>query len=128
MMMKKLLLILLLCSTVSGYMAPLTSFNTGQVSPLMEARADFAKYNSSCRTLENFLVTAQGPVLKRPGTKYIATAKTGSVRLLPFEYSTDDAYVIEAGNLYFRYYRDGGQILSGASPDEETTVFDGNEI
>jgi len=110
-------------------MAPLTSFNTGVVSPLMEARADFEKYKSSCRTLDNFLVTAQGPVLKRPGTKYIATAKTGSIRLLPFEYSTDDAYVIEAGNLYFRYYRNGGQILdSNGNAYEITTVYDSSEI
>ena len=127
-MIKKAILFLLLCAPVLGYMGPLTSFNTGQVSPLMEARADFQKYSSSCRTLENFLVTAQGPAKKRPGTKYIATAKAGSVRLLPFEYSTDDAYVLEAGNLYFRYYRDGGQILDPVDPVETTTVFDTDEI
>ncbi len=126
--LKTVLLFLLLSTPVFAYIVPLTSFNTGQVSRLMEARAKFAKYSSSCRTLENMLVTAQGPVLKRPGTKYIATAKAGSVRLLPFEFSTDDAYVLEAGNLYFRYYRDGGQILDPDDPVEDTTVFDADEI
>lgn len=109
-------------------MPPITSFNAGQVSPLMEARADFEKYNSSCRTVENMLVTVQGPVLKRPGTKYIAAAKSGSVRLIPFEYSTDDAYVLEMGNAYIRFYRDGGQILDGGDPYEITTEFDTDEV
>ena len=105
--------VILLAGISFGITPSITSFNTGQVSPLMEARADFQKYSSSCRVLENMLVTVQGPVLKRPGTKYIATAKEGNPRLLPFEYSTDDAYIIEMGNLYARFYRDGGQILQG---------------
>lgn len=57
----------------SSYL-PIVSFNGGRISPHMEARNDFPKYNASCRTLDNFLITAQGPVTKRPGTKYIDTA------------------------------------------------------
>ena len=60
---KKLLILLFLCATSFAAIAPVTSFNTGQVSPLLELRADFEKYKSSCRTLENFMVTAQGPVM-----------------------------------------------------------------
>ena len=107
------LLIIILSGTAFGFTPAITSFNSGQVSPLMEARANFERYSSSCRTLENMIVTAMGPVLKRPGTKYIATTKEGSPRLLPFEYSTDDTYILETGNLYMRFYRDGGQILQG---------------
>jgi len=90
----------------------IVSFNCGQVSPYMEARSDFAKYPSFCRTLENMLVLSQGPAVRRPGTAYIATAKTGNGRLIPFEYSTDDTYIIELGNLYARFYRNGGQASS----------------
>lgn len=53
---------------------PIVTFNGGRISPHMEARNDFPKYNASCRTLDNFLITAQGPATKRPGTKYIDTA------------------------------------------------------
>ena len=95
----------------------------------MEARADFQKYNSSSRLIENMLVTVQGPVLKRPGTKYIATVKTGTVRVLPFEFSTDDAYVIESGNLYMRFYRNSGQILDTSDdPVEIVTVYATSEL
>ena len=128
--MKKILfLFLALCSVGFGYTPSITNFNGGQVGWGMEARAAFEKYNSSCRTLENMLVTVQGPVLKRPGTKYIATAKTGSVRLLPFEYSTDDAYVFEMGAGYMRFCRDSGQIDDdNGDPYEETTVYSSDEI
>lgn len=129
--MKKLtyILVLFLYSAAFAYMPPIESFNTGQVDPGMEARASYEKYNSSCRLIENMLVTVQGPVHKRPGTKYIATAKSGSPRLISFEYSTDDAYAIEAGNLYARFFRNGGQILDGSNdPVEIVTVFSSSEL
>ena len=126
--MRRIGIFLFLTVQAWGYVVPVENFNSGQVSPLIEARASFAKYSSSSRTLENMLVTTQGPVLKRPGTKYIATAKTGIVRLVPFEYSTDDAYIIEAGNLYMRFYRDGAQILDPTNPVEIVTVYSEDEL
>lgn len=73
--MKTAIILSLIAVTACFAITPaMTSFNTGQVSPLMEARNDFSKYNSACRTIENMLVTTQGPVTKRPGTKYIATS------------------------------------------------------
>lgn len=106
----------------------LDSFTTGQVSPKIEARQSYPKYNSSCRTLENFLISPLGPVQRRPGTRYVATAKTGTPRLLKFEYSTDDVYAIEAGDEYFRFYRNGGQIQNGGNPYEITTPFEDTEL
>lgn len=122
-------IMLLFLPFVCGYSPAITSFNTGQVSPLMEERSEFPKYPSFCRTLENFLVLAQGPVTRRPGTKYIAAAKTANFILIPFEYATDDTYVIEAGDYYMRFYRDGGQILDSNSVVYEiVTPFSTNEL
>ena len=47
----------------------LTSFNAGELSPLLEGRVDLAKYQSGCKVLENFVPTVQGPAIKRSGTK-----------------------------------------------------------
>ncbi len=138
--MKKLLILSILLTiimgTAIGRMATgettsvvLDSFSTGQVSPKLEARQDFPKYNSACRTLENFLISPLGPVQRRPGTRYIATAKTGTPRLLKFEYSTDDVYALETGDNYMRFYRNGGQILDPNNVVYEiSTVFDSSEI
>lgn len=78
--MKKAIIILsLLMFTVAlaiSVSPSLISFNGGQVSPLLEARVDFPKYRSSSRTIENMLVTVQGPVERRPGTKFISDVFT----------------------------------------------------
>jgi hypothetical protein len=127
--MKKLILILILCRSLYGITQPISNFNAGQVSPLLEGRQDFQKYSSASRTIENMMVTALGPVRRRPGTKYIATVKTGGPRLIPFDYSTDDTYIIEAGDEYMRFFRDGGQILdSNDEPYEIDTDFDSSEL
>ncbi|MDD5328040.1 MAG: hypothetical protein PHY02_09565 [Phycisphaerae bacterium] len=131
MKIKNLILIFLFATILFGYSPGITSFNTGQISPYMEARSDFVKYPSFCRTLENMVVLAQGPVTRRPGTKYIATAKSENCVLIPFEYSTDDTYILEFGDEYIRFYRNGGQILDPCDPNiayEITTVFDINDV
>jgi len=98
-----------LFSVTFGFTPTYLSFNNGQVSPLMEARVDYQKYSSSCRTIENMFVTPQGSAVRRPGTYYVADANTDSadvIRLIPFEYSTDDAYVLEFSDNSLRMFRD----------------------
>jgi hypothetical protein len=112
-MTTKIKCIILLLFPIVALGAAITSFNTGEVSPKMLRRKDFQKYDSSLQTLQNMLINVEGPVERRPGTKYIATVKDAydDVRLLKFEQSKTDAYIIEAGDEYFRFYRNGGQIL-----------------
>lgn len=127
-MIKKIALILILASIGLCYSPSITSLNTGQITPLLDARSDFPKYASSCRIAENVFVLTHGPITRRSGTKYIAEAKEPNAILIPFEFSTGDTYIIEAGNLYMRFYRNGAVILDGNDPYEITTTFDGNEI
>jgi hypothetical protein len=91
------------------------SFTTGEISPLMYGRVDFAKFTSGLRTLLNYIIRPHGPVFRRPGTHFVAEVKdsTKFTRLLKFEYSTQQAYQIEAGDQYFRFYKDGGRINLG---------------
>lgn len=89
----------------------LSTFNGGEWSPDLYGRVDLDKYRNACRAIENFVLLAQGPATRRPGTQFIAPAKDdGVVRLIPFEFSTEQAYVIEAGAGYFRFYMNGGRI------------------
>ncbi|KKL86687.1 hypothetical protein LCGC14_1942220, partial [marine sediment metagenome] len=119
-MKTKILLFTILCSSVLAAVKPaMLSFNKGEVSPLLLLRSDFEGYDNSCKTLQNMLPLSQGPVMRRPGTYFIKEVKDSSkkVRLIPFEYAKTDAYIIEMGDEYMRFYRDGGQILD----------FDGSE-
>jgi len=119
-MIKKAIIILfitLIAAICYAFSPALTSFNGGQFSPLLEARSDFQRYTSGCRQLENMFVFTQGPIERRPGTQYIEDANSTTLaRLIPFNYSTDDAYVLELTDECIRFFRtdannDGGPIL-----------------
>lgn len=102
-----------------------TSFTSGELSPRLDGRVDLAKYNSGCTTLENFVVHPHGGVSRRPGTKHVAEVKTSSAktRLIPFEFSTEQTYVLEFGNEYIRFYKDNGQILDSGSAYEISSPY-----
>jgi len=112
------------------------SFNAGEFTPKLYSRYELAKYKNGCKTLANFVPMAHGPVSRRPGTEYIAEIKTSSApaRLIPFEFSRTDSYIIEAGSSHLRFYRNQGQVQSGDAntklllhldgPDGSTTITD----
>lgn len=103
----------------------ISAFNRGEISPLMQSRVDLDVYQRAAARMENMIPLAQGPVTRRPGTEYVARAKDDEAEILiEFEFSTVQAYVIEAGPLYFRFYKDGGLIeTSPGVPYEVTTPY-----
>ncbi|UQO04929.1 hypothetical protein L0Z13_11265 [Burkholderia multivorans] len=48
------------------------SFDAGELSPLLGARVDIAKYPNGCKVMENFIATVQGPAVRRGGKRYVA--------------------------------------------------------
>ncbi len=103
----------------------LTSFVSGELGAKLDGRTDFAKYSTGAKTLENFLIHPQGSATRRVGTKFIAEVKDSSkkTRLIPFEFSTVQTYVLEFGDQYMRVYKDQGQVLSGGSAFEISTPY-----
>jgi hypothetical protein len=92
----------------------ITDFSTGEISPLSEGRVRTAQYNSACRKLENFLVSARGGVRRRNGMSFISKTKNGQpARLIPFVFNRAQSYVIEVGDKYMRFHRSDGTIVEG---------------
>lgn len=103
------------------------NFTGGEISPRALGRFDVAKYNNAAEIIENFILYQLGGALYRPATQFVAATKTiaDRARLLKFQYSTEQSYVIEAGHLYFRYFTNSGQLYSsGTTPVELVTPFD----
>ncbi len=102
-----------------------TSFVSGELSPRLLGRIDFEKYGSGCSELTNFVVLPQGGITNRPGLEYIAESKTSAkrCRLVPFQYSTTQSYILEFGERYIRFYANGGQVTSGGNPVEVQTSY-----
>ena len=92
-----------------------TNFKSGEISPRLEGRIDLQKYNEAAQTLSNMLVFPSGGATRRPGTYFAGRSKDGGkVRLVNFEYSDEQAYVLEFGANYIRFFKDGG-ILTEAT-------------
>lgn len=102
-----------------------SSFSGGEFSPLMYGRVDFDRYKTALAKCLNYIPVVQGGVIRRPGTYFVEEVKdsTKKVRLVSFEFSTTQAYVLEFGDLYIRIYKDNGQVLSGGSPVEIVTPY-----
>ena len=108
----------------------LTNFTGGELSPRLDGRNDLAKYSTGCKTLENMVVYPHGSAARRSGTQYVAEVKDSSkeTRLIPFEFSTTQTYILEFGNQYIRFYKDNGQILSGGSAYEISSPYLESEL
>lgn len=88
------------------------SFAGGELAPSLHARVDLAKYQTGAKTLKNFIVHAHGGVSNRPGLQYLGNTKSdGAARLIPFQFSTLQAYCLEFGDLYIRVWMNGGVVV-----------------
>ena len=101
------------------------SFAGGELSPALWARTDLAKYQTGLRLAKNVFVHPHGGVSNLPGTWYVGETKypTRTVRLIPFVYSVEQAYVLEFGHKYLRVIMNGDYVLDGAVPYEVVTPY-----
>ena len=93
------------------------SFSSGELSPKLSGRTNLSKYESGLATLYNFLAVPYGMVTRRPGTRYIGPAidNTNENRLLPFEFSNEQTYILEFGDHVIKFYTNQGTLLSDAA-------------
>jgi hypothetical protein len=106
------------------------TFNAGEWSPELYGRIDLAKYPNACRTLQNMIPLPQGAATRRPGTRFVAETKLGGrVRLIPFRFSSEQSYAIEAGAGYFRFYAGTGRIEEPpGTPIEIATPYTADDL
>jgi hypothetical protein len=103
------------------------SFNAGEVSPFIDARTTLEKYRSACRTLENFQILPYGGAVRRPGFRFVGQAKRNNLRcrLIGFNFSTATRFIIECGEGYMRFWKDGILIVDNlGDPVEVITPYD----
>jgi hypothetical protein len=106
------------------------AFSAGEWAPRTAARSDLAKFKNAAQTLQNVTCFKQGGVTRRPGTRYVATVKTPSkkTRLVPFISASNQAFVLEFGENYIRFYKNGAPVLSGGVPYQVATTYLATEI
>jgi hypothetical protein len=92
------------------------SFAKGEVGETMYSRVDTAQYQVGLRTALNGTVLSTGGFDSRPGTRYIGPVKyhDKAPRLIPFEFKTTDAHILEFGDLYMRVLRNDVHVTEAA--------------
>ena len=75
----------------------LTNFSSGELNPLLSNRIDTPAYANGAKQCRNFALLAEGGVMRRPGTSYLATLPAES-RLIPFVFSDDEIAIIVLSN------------------------------
>ena len=103
----------------------LLAFSSGELAPLFDGRVDLEEYSSGCRKLENFIPLIEGPAMRRGGTRFVRAVKDSTDRcgFLKFQFNTEQAYVLEIGDQYMRFYTDHGIVLNGTNPLELATPW-----
>lgn len=100
---------------------PLNNFAKGEIAPELQARFDVQAYGAAVAEARNVKVKKYGGLEKRPGTRLVAEVLDAEApaRLIPFQFSFEQAYALELGQGYMRVAAGGGLVLQ-----EELAITD----
>ena len=121
------------------------SFNAGELSRRLHSRVSFVKYPAGLETCQNLIPLPEGGVTRRPGTRHVAEVADSTVkgRLVGFEATAENHFILELGNGLIRFFYRQGQltvedtdaaITNGTFPsditgwDDRSTGGAGNQI
>lgn len=92
------------------------NFVGGELGPSLNARSDIKAYTNGCARIENFVLEATGPAKYRTGTRFVNSTRRNALgRLIPFQFSDEQAYLVECTPGYFRFYKDEGIIVDSTA-------------
>ena len=100
------------------------NFNSGELSSSLWAANDLQKYGNAVKVAQNALVGKTREIMNRGGLEFCAEAykENGDIRLLPFKFNSEQAYIVEAGDKYFRFLKEGG-LLSKDKVVQESRLY-----
>ena len=103
----------------------MASFNGGEWSGEIWGRSDIQKYPNAAKRQKNFISLPSGMLKSRPGTRFVSSTKDNLIaRIIPFEFSRLQAYILEFTNFKMRVFKDNGivEIIPG-TPYEATSPY-----
>ncbi len=99
------------------------NFSGGELGPLHYGEVTSAPYKIALATCKNYIPV--GGLTRRPGTYFVAETKYSNKKsiLVDFEFSVTQAYAIEVGDGYMRFFRDNAPVTSGGLPYEIVSPY-----
>jgi len=89
----------------------ITNFSSGELNPLLATRTDVSSYFQGAKECKNFALLAEGGLMRRPGTSYLATLPAES-RIIPFTFSDDEVAIIILSNNRMDVYNTSGTVIT----------------
>lgn len=105
------------------------SFNSGEIDPLISARFDVRAHSQGAGTLKNVVCLPQGGIRRRGGLEFLDTRESDA-RLVPFAFSTTQAYLLVFVHLRMYVYKDGVLVtnINASGNDYLTTPWSLTQI
>lgn len=98
-----------------AFRSPQSNFSKGEIGPQLYGRYDVDAWRSAVKRARNVVVMKFGGLEKRPGFEIVSEVleddASNNVRLIPFQFSSEQAYAIEMGQAYFAMSAFGGRVL-----------------
>ena len=98
-----------------------TSFTAGEVWSRILGRGDLRAYENGAARLRNVLIHPTGGVTRRPGLRFL-DAIPGKGRLAPFEFNTEQGYVLAFSDQRIDVFMDDLLIADFATPWTEAQL------
>lgn len=91
-----------------------TSFAAGELTAALNGRVDLVKYRTGAAVMRNFFVDYRGGASTRAGTQYAGSsrlvAERPAPRVIPFVFSSTEAYALELNGSTMRIVFDGAYV------------------
>jgi hypothetical protein len=107
-----------------------TNFTAGEISPRLLGRVDVARFKNGLKTCLNAVPQVHGGAKRAPGTRYAAETKDSAKysRLIPFIFNRTQAFILEFGDAYVRFYTTTGRIEVATVPVEVASPYQDDEL
>lgn len=104
-----------------------SSFTRGEISPRLDARTQLEQYAIGLKTAKNAIIHQEGGISNRMGLEFCGEVKFSNktTRNMKFVFNSEQTYMLEFGDKYVRFIKDGGYIIY---PDEHENAGEFVEI
>lgn len=93
-----------------------SSFTRGELSPRLDARTNLEQYSIGLKTAKNAIIHQEGGISNRMGFEFCGEVKYSPkfTRVMKFVFNSEQTYMLEFGDKYIRFIKDGGYIVDGS--------------
>ncbi|MBR0670382.1 hypothetical protein [Neoroseomonas soli] len=98
-----------------------TSFAAGELAPELLGRGDLRAFENGARRLRNVFIQPTGGVTRRPGLRHV-TPLPGPARLVPFEFNTEQTYLMVLTHGTLRVFLGDAVVATLAGPWTEAML------